>query len=406
MKKCGLHITFLLVTATGFCQSEFVRNNGTQVRINPGCQVIFADGGMENSAGELSNAGELVVEGSLINAGTLTGGTNSGVFRVLNDVENNGVMNPGQSLFELYGDAQFLRGGQPLSFYDLTLMGTGVKYMQQEIFTAGTLDLTDRELRAFNYTVNHTNPTATSVLAMHNEGFVSADQGGGLSRTTNSNQDYLFPVGSTVNEFKIRPMTIAPQGGTNVYKVRYAPGPTPNSIQRGPELYYVNPIFYHHVEVTDGFSPAVITVFYDDIEDGFFETLANLQSDFWRENAGTVEGPFLGSSPELKSFQTTNWDFSNPEIALAAYATELFVPNVFSPNNDGVNDKFRVRGSEPFEYELRIYDRWGNLVFNAEEIDVAWDGTHNGKLLNSAVFVYYILSGDEVLDKGNVTLVR
>ena len=387
-------------------QTEFVVNKGTDIRINPGCQVIFAEGGIQNQSGEFSNAGEVVIEGNVINDGTLSGGTNSGIFRVLNDVENNGLMQPGQSLFELYGDAQFLTGNQQLNFYDLTLTGGGIKYMQQDISTGGTLDLTDRELRAATNTVFHTNTTAASVLAVHDQGFISADAGGGLSRVTAGSSDFYFPVGSTVNNFKIRPVTIAPFGGDNTYKVRYAPGPTPNSIQRGPELFYVNPIFYHEMERTDGVSDAKITVFYDDIEDGFFETLAHLETDFWRDNVGTVEGPTLGSGPELKSFETPVYTFASKEVALAAFATELFVPNVFSPNEDGRNDIFKPRGTEPFNYEMRIYDRWGNLVFSSDDMEVGWDGTFNGTPMNSAVFVYYILSGGEVLEKGNVTLLR
>ncbi|MCB9186838.1 MAG: gliding motility-associated C-terminal domain-containing protein [Flavobacteriales bacterium] len=399
-------IALLLLPLFAVAQDEFVINNGTDIRINPGCQVIFAEGGIQNASGELSNAGEVVVEGNIINSGTLSGGATSGIFRVLNDVENNGLMQPGQSLFELYGDAQFLRGSQQLDFYDLTLTGSGIKYMQKDISTAGTLDLTDRELRAASHTVYHTNTSAATVLAIHNEGFISADAGGGLSRMTNSSQDYFFPVGSTVNNFKIRPVTIAPQSGNNTYKVRYVPGPTPNATQRGAELYYVNPIFYHQVEATEGFSSGALTVFYEESEDGLFETLAHLESDFWRENAGTEEGPLLGSGPELTSYKTISWDFSSPEIALAAYSTELFVPNVFSPNEDGHNDVFKPRGTEPFDYELRIYDRWGNLVFTSDEIDKGWDGTFRGKAMNSAVFVYYVLSGDQVIDKGNVTLLR
>ncbi len=399
-------ILFGIIPTVLVAQTEFVVNKGTDIRINPGCQVIFAEGGVQNESGELSNAGELVVEGSILNDGTLSGGANSSVFRVLNDVENNGIMQPGQSLFELYGDAQFLRGSQQLYFYDLTLAGSGIKYMQQNISTAGTLDLTDRELRAFSNTVFHTNTDAATVLAIHNEGFLSAEEGGGLSRVTSGSTNYFFPVGSTVNNFKIRPIAIAPQGGDNTYKVRFVPGPTPNSTQRGLELYYVNPIFYHQAQITDGYAPGRLTVYYDEVEDGFFETLAHLEDGFWRENTGTIEGGLLGSSPELKSFETPAHDFFYSEIALAAYATELFVPNVFSPNEDGHNDEFKPRGTEPYEYEMRIYDRWGNLVFSSDKIDEGWDGTFNGKPMNSAVFVYYILTGDRVIDKGNVTLLR
>ena len=401
-----LHIALGLVSIQCFGQTEFVINNGTDVRINPGCQVIFAEGGIQNAAGEFSNAGEVVVEGNILNDGTLSGGTNSGIFRVLNDVENNGTMLPGQSLFELYGDDQFLRGINQLDFYSLTLTGGGIKYMQNHISTAGTLDLTDRELRAFGNVVKHTNANAGSVLAVHNEGFVSADVGGGLSRETDGSSEYFYPVGSTVNQFQIRPVSIAPQGGQNRYKVRFVPGPTPNNTQRGPEIFYVNPIYYHFVESTEGYSPGSLTVYYDEIEDGFFETLAHVKNDFWRENLGTEEGPVLGSAPELVSFKTTSWNFIEPEIALAARASELFVPNIFSPNDDGQNDVFKPRGTEPFGYELRIYDRWGNLVFTSTEIDEGWDGKFRDKPMNSGVFVYYILSDDQVIDKGNVTLVR
>ena len=389
-----------------FGQSEFVANNGVDIRINPGCQVIFAEGGIQNNAGQLSNAGELVVEGNILNDGLLAGGNTSGVYRVLNDVENNGQMQPGQSLFELYGDDQFLRGSNQLNFYDLTLAGSGIKYMLQNITTAGTLDLTDRELRAATNTVFHINPAPPTVLAVHDQGFVSANEGGGLSRVTNSSQDYFFPVGSTVNNFKIRPVTIAPARGANTYKVRYVPGPTPNGIQRSAELYYVNPIFYHTMEQIDGDSPADIAVYYDEAEDGLFETLAHLESDFWTENTGTIEGSLLGSGPELISFKTPSWDFSTPEIALAAFATEIFVPNVFSPNEDGRNDVFRPRGTEPFEYEMHIYDRWGNRVFESKELANGWDGTYRGKRMNSGVFVYYVMSAGQVISKGNVTLLR
>ena len=400
-----LHIALILVPLITLGQTEFVVNNGVDIRINPGCQVILAEGGIQNNSGQLSNAGELVIEGNLLNDGTLIGGASSGLFRVLNDVENNGQMQPGQSEFELYGDDQFLRGSNQLYFYDLTLIGSGVKYLLQNISTSGTLNITDRELAAGPNTAFHGNTSAASVLAIHNQGFVSASVGGGLSRATNATQDYYFPVGTTQNAFRVRPITIAPNGGANTYKVRFA-YPTPNALQRRPELYYVNPVFYHHIVRTDGASAGTVTIFFDEAEDGAFQTLASQESSFWREIPGSIEGPFFGTAPELASFKTPGWDFGTPEIALAALASELFVPNVFSPNEDGRNDVFKPRGTNLFEYNLRIYDRWGNKVFEADDIEDGWDGTLNGKPLNSGVFVYYILSGGELVSKGNVTLLR
>lgn len=57
---------------------------------------------------------------------------------------------------------------------------------------------------------------------------------------------------------------------------------------------------------------------------------------------------------------------------------EIFIPNSFTPNGDGINDLFRVVGSNVYEYEIRIFDRWGNLVFHSKDIDQKWNGLHNG----------------------------
>jgi gliding motility-associated-like protein len=400
-----LFIFFFLMPIVALGQTEFVVNLGTDIRINPGCQVILAEGGIRNSAGQLSNAGELVVEGNILNDATLVGGTGSGMFRVLNDIENNGQMQPGQSEFELYGDDQVMHGVNQLDFHHLTLIGGGVKYMLQDISTTGNLNLTDRELSAGNRIVFHQNTAAASVLAIHDQGFVSATANGGLSRVTNSTQDHYFPVGTSVGGIKVRPITISPNAGNSTYKVRYA-APSPNAAQRSTELYYINPVFYHHMERTSGSSPATITVYFDEPVDGFFQTLAHYGSGLWRENPGTVAGPVFGSGPELASFRTPGWDFETPEISLAALATELFVPNVFSPNDDGQNDVFKPRGTNLFEFEMRIYDRWGNCVFESEDIDTGWDGTFKGQPVNSGVFVYFITSAGQVVSKGNVTLLR
>ena len=387
---------------------EFVINTGTDIRINPGCQVIFAQGGVHNAAGELSNAGELTVEGNIINDGVLSGGTASGTFKVLEDVENNGQMVPGQSLFELYGDDQYMRGSQPLNFYDLHLQGSGIKFMQQNITTGGTLQLNDRELRADVFTVYHTNPSPASVLYDFELGFVSAEANGGLSRATNSTQDYFYPLGSAVGTPRFRPANVRPvDAGDNAYKLRFANLVSPSYDQLSAELYYINYPYHHVVERLTGGSPADITIHYRPQDDGAFETLAHLEaaSVLWRENPGTVAGGELAT--DYASFTTQGWnDFDNHEMALARWSTELFVPNVFSPNDDGENDVFIARGTNVRDFRMVIYDRWGNAVFESEDIMQGWDGTFRGSKMNSAVFVYYVLSGEEVVSKGNVTLLR
>lgn len=59
--------------------------------------------------------------------------------------------------------------------------------------------------------------------------------------------------------------------------------------------------------------------------------------------------------------------------------TSIFIPNVFSPNGEGINDKFRVVYSGNFEFEIFIFNRWGEKVFESDKLDFKWDGSVNGK---------------------------
>ena len=88
----------------------------------------------------------------------------------------------------------------------------------------------------------------------------------------------------------------------------------------------------------------------------------------------------------------------------------LFIPNGFSPNGDGVNDLFFVRGTGIGQMELQIFDRWGIMVFSTSDQSIGWDGSYQGKTLNSDVFVYkcdVVLKNLENLRfQGNLTLFR
>ena len=88
----------------------------------------------------------------------------------------------------------------------------------------------------------------------------------------------------------------------------------------------------------------------------------------------------------------------------------IYVPNAFSPNGDGNNDMLYVRGLNLLELELKIFDRWGEMVFESTDQSVGWDGTFRGKDLDPDVYVYHlrVICFDEQanLIKGNITLIR
>jgi gliding motility-associated-like protein len=86
------------------------------------------------------------------------------------------------------------------------------------------------------------------------------------------------------------------------------------------------------------------------------------------------------------------------------------LPNAFSPNGDGVNDAFFVRGG-PFEtMELKVYNSWGEMIFETTDPLAGWDGTHDGKPEINGVYVYTVIAksvdGIEHDRSGKVTLVR
>ena len=68
---------------------------------------------------------------------------------------------------------------------------------------------------------------------------------------------------------------------------------------------------------------------------------------------------------------------------------EVFIPNAFSPNNDGINDIFLPISSCLYEvFQLQIFDRWGNMVFASTNVNIGWDGTYKGNKLPQGAYSY------------------
>ena len=88
----------------------------------------------------------------------------------------------------------------------------------------------------------------------------------------------------------------------------------------------------------------------------------------------------------------------------------VYVPNVFTPNEDGNNDVFYVRGKGIRSMNIEIYNRWGNKVFESSNVEVGWDGKYGAADQNSAVFVYVISAvlenGKKVEESGNISIIK
>ena len=140
--------------------------------------------------------------------------------------------------------------------------------------------------------------------------------------------------------------------------------------------------------------------------------------------------PLCNDCPDfdVSPLETTTYTFTVSSITGCVKSDELiiyviekgkfYIPNVFSPNDDQINDEVRLVMTPGIERVLRwiVFDRWGNAVYGKEDFDpmdpsVFWDGTTNGgETLNPAVFPYILelklINGNVELHHGTITLIR
>ena len=103
---------------------------------------------------------------------------------------------------------------------------------------------------------------------------------------------------------------------------------------------------------------------------------------------------------------------NSDSIKIEPINCDLFIPNVFTPNNDGYNDSFFADASvDIFDLTLSVYNRWGELVWETEDKEGKWDGKRNNSPAAEGVY-FWTLSykckgfGGQIERKGTVTLLR
>ncbi|MGB0390567.1 MAG: PKD domain-containing protein [Salibacteraceae bacterium] len=139
-------------------------------------------------------------------------------------------------------------------------------------------------------------------------------------------------------------------------------------------------------------------------------------------NLETPNEANTAASPTETTTYTVN--ITDPENANCSYSNEvtvhtyeincgepdIFIPNAFSPNGDEENDVYQITGKVVEEIDLKIYNRWGELVFETTDPQEGWDGTFNGTDVDPVVFVYNLsvtcIDRREFTKKGNITVIR
>ena len=151
----------------------------------------------------------------------------------------------------------------------------------------------------------------------------------------------------------------------------------------------------------------------------FVDSSTNASSWFWKLGDGNTS---ISSSPINVYYEegiiTVCLDIISPDGCEDTICKTLeiiddskaLMPNAFSPNGDGTNDILYAGGAGVSKIMLKIYNRWGVLLFETTDLQKGWDGKYNGQPQPVGTYVYYmnltLLNGKEMLVKGNITLLR
>ncbi|UKN01468.1 gliding motility-associated C-terminal domain-containing protein [Paracrocinitomix mangrovi] len=128
--------------------------------------------------------------------------------------------------------------------------------------------------------------------------------------------------------------------------------------------------------------------------------------------ASPIASPIETTTYCVSVYNGTCVDTACTTITVNYDCGELYVPTAFTPASDDVNSFECVLGGCVVDMHFRIYDRWGELVFESFDQEICWDGTHmrNGKMMSTAVFVYVLdatlVTGEQINKKGNISLIR
>ncbi|MBL7950312.1 MAG: gliding motility-associated C-terminal domain-containing protein [Flavobacteriales bacterium] len=168
-------------------------------------------------------------------------------------------------------------------------------------------------------------------------------------------------------------------------------------------------------------NPNEACIDFDQRDVTFIDLSNNAVGGFWVINGDTI--PYeLGVNPHYDlgtagyyETQLVVWNEGNCVDSMAMDlcirdSEAIFIPDIFSPNNDGNNDVLFVRGPTITELEFAVFDRWGNRLFTTGSVENGWDGTVDGEAGASGVYLWSLTArteeGENIERTGNITLVR
>jgi gliding motility-associated-like protein len=365
--KILIAVSFLVM---GTVNAQLISIN-TQVSIMPGTLVSAIGGDVVVQVdGILTNEGEFHIQGDFQNEGE-TQAWDLSEFVVKGNWINYGDFTAFGGDVVLDSANQFIMGSAVSNFHHLTLLN-GIKTQTLDV-TTFSLNLEDTHLSTSYFVFEI---TSADTDALQTDGsWIDSDAGGQLIRATNSTDEYVYPVGSVIEEDRSRWVFVSPKNSNpNKVGIRMvnhnATDDGFDAYQKDEAINEVNQLYYHLIEQIEGESDFDLTFQYaaSDID---AETVAHWNSD-WDQQFNTTGENESGTLTALNVS-----DFTSIAFALAALNSLVYLPNAFTPDDDGINDTFFMVCDDYDDiknFEFKLYNRWGQQIFETTDPHFQWTG--------------------------------
>ena len=132
----------------------------------------------------------------------------------------------------------------------------------------------------------------------------------------------------------------------------------------------------------------------------------------------TYTGKLFGQemTEYIAEYQITAIKAGNSEIVSSSNTVEtvpeifLYIPNAFTPNGDGLNDTFGALGHGAREYHMEVFNKWGELIFESDNMGTQWNGTFQGEKVLPGTYIYSISAtsyyNKDVQRQGSISIVK
>lgn len=226
--------------------------------------------------------------------------------------ESRGENLSGVGTVELFGAEQKIKGSRATNFFNINLNGSAIKSMEQNASVNGVLDLGNREMATQDATLQIFNADPAAIK--RTGGFISSEGIGTMMRVIGFAQPYLFPVGSSKNTARYRPVEIIPTTETSqIYSVKlinHNPSDDGYDIStRESSVTEVNSKYYHFIQKLkgSGSEPVNMVFYFNKLDDNQFNKIAywNNIPQWSKANPSDI---FLFESPDLSFIKLYDWD--------------------------------------------------------------------------------------------------